>query len=218
MRKIRFIYKTVAIVFLGILLSACWKPTYDEVYIDQESRDYYMFKEGSYWIYQDSITNNTDSVVLMQTLLEYIEKHEGEWKGVIRKKEFYTGECYHYLSDTTISRSYRIDPEVVSCFPIIVFNSGIQDLEKNIGLCVSAIDRHARTSYLPSYSIEENIFNDVKIVWQKYPIRHPGSYYTTDYYIRSYWVKNIGLIRYELYNSNNEILNTYNLIKYNVKS
>ena len=177
-----------------------------------------MFKEGSYWIYKDSITNNVDSVILTQSLIEYIEEHEGEWVATIRKMELYKGECSHYLSDTTIFRSYRIEPEVVNCFPIIVFNSGIQDLEKNIGLCVSAIDRHARISYLPSYSIEENNFNDVKIVWQKHPIRvQPEDYYTTDFYIRSYWAKNIGLIRYELYNSNEEILNTYNLVKYNVK-
>ena len=84
-------------------------------------------------------------------------------------------------------------------------------------LGISAIDSHAQTSYLPSYSIEENNFDNVRIVWQKHPIRHHGAYYTTDYYIRSYWVKNIGLIRYEIYNPNNEILNTYNLIKYNVK-
>ena len=213
MKNIRF-YLLGTVVFLGILLDACFKPIYEDVYIGQEARDYYMFKEGSYWIYQDSITNNTDSVVLMQTLLEYVEKHEGEWKGVIRKKEFYTGECYHYLSDTTISRSYRIEQELSTCFPIIVFNLGIQYLEKNIDLCIFVADRYAQTSHLPSYSIGKNIFNDVRVIWTKNIIIEGK---ISDYSIKCYWVRSIGLIRYELYNSNEEILNTYNLVKYNVK-
>jgi hypothetical protein len=211
----RLVYKTSAVLLLGILLNACWKPKYDNEYISQEAKDYCMFEEGSYWIYQDSVTSNLDSVILTKTLLEYQEK---EWEMNYHTiTECYKSDYYHYLSDTSIilyNGIYATSPAGIS---IIAFNFGIQDLEKNMILGISAIDSHTQTSYLPSYSIEENNFDNVRIVWQKYPIRHPGAYYTTDYYIRSYWVKNIGLIRYEIYNPNNEILNTYNLIKYNVK-
>ena len=210
----RLVYKTSAVLLLGILLNACWKPKYEYEYISQEAKDYCMFEEGSYWIYQDSVTSNVDSVILTKTLLEYQEK---AWEMNFHTiTECYNGDYYHYLSDTSIFLSDRIDPWGGG-FLAISFNLGVQDLEKNMILGVSAIDRYAQTSYLPSYSIEENNFDNVKIVWQKYPIRHPGAYYTSDYHIRSYWVKNIGLIRYEIYNPNNEILNTYNLIKYNVK-
>lgn len=40
------------------------KPTY---YMPQEFKDYVMFPEGSYWIYEDSITKNIDSISLYKT-------------------------------------------------------------------------------------------------------------------------------------------------------
>ena len=43
-------------------LNACFKPV--NKYIDQETKDYCLFAEGSYWIYQDSTTHAIDSVII----------------------------------------------------------------------------------------------------------------------------------------------------------
>ena len=208
MRNIRF-YLLGTVILLGILLNACFKPRYEYVYIDQEIKDYCIFNESSYWIYQDSITNNVDSVVLMQSSLEFV-KRSGEW-GNNRILESYKSEYCHYLSDTSMVFSNNYSDEVL--FPIVVFDSEIQNREKNIILRVSPGGIYSTSYYLPSYNIKENIFNEVKVLLANNVIRGEIS----DYSIKCYWVRSIGLIRYELYNSNEEILNTYNLVKYNVK-
>jgi hypothetical protein len=182
------------------LFNGCRSYSYE--YINQEVKDYFTFKERSYWIYQDSVTNNIDSVVLIQSLFKFIED-DGEW-GHIFMVETYESKYCHYLSDTSIFLSYLLNFWDYR-FPTISFNSGIQDVEKNRILWFSYYNS---TDYLHSYNIGENIFDNVKIQ-KNTPIR--------DYSTKSYWVKNIGLIRYEIYNSNDEIINTYNLIKYNVK-
>ena len=209
-KKIRFLNALVTAVLASILLNACFKPTYDYVYIDQEVKDYCVFGEGSYWIYQDSITNNLDSVMLMQSLLKMVEEHRGEWLAHNFMVEYHESKYWHYLSDTSVFLSSYPEPYL----PIIIFNSGIQDCEKNIILRISPIDIYAPSSNLTSYTIGENIFNDVKILFGKDVIRREISGFCS---AKFYWTKNIGLIRYEIYNSNDEILNTYNLIKYNVK-
>lgn len=196
----RLVYRTSAVILVGIVLNACWKPKYDEVFIGQESRDFYIFKEGSYWIYQDSITNNTDSVILLQPSLGFLKVKGGQ---II---EIYESTYCHCLSDTSIFLSYHLDPW--GCyFPAVFFNAGVHDFEK---IHISTYG----TSYLHSCNIGENIFNNVKVIWQKDGFSND---FLSDYSIQSYWVKNIGLIRYEIYNPDNEILNTYNLVKYNVK-
>ena len=211
MKNSRFIYNAVAVLVVGILLNACIKPTYSYEYIDQETKDFCVFGKGSYWIYQDSITNNLDSVMLMQSLLKTVEDH-GEW-GHTEIIECYESEYCHYLSDTSIFFSHYIDSHKGTYFSIIDFGSGIQDIEKNVALCIP-IGRSSIGYYLLSYGIGENIFSNVNVLVEK-KIIIDG--FASHYSIQSYWVKNIGLIRYEIYNPDNEILNTYNLIKYNVK-
>ena len=210
MKSIKFICKIAIGIFLAMLtFSGCDSWRAKVVQIDQESKDYCLFGEGSYWVYQDSVTNNTDSVLLLQSLLECKEEG-GEWGHNFIIEYYYANYC-HYLSDTSISVSYRLDPSRVYFFLVIVFSSEVQNIEKNTIL----IPYERFTDYyLSSYNIGENIFNNVKIFIEKNIII--GGY-LSNYSIKSYWAKHIGLIRYEIYNSDNEILNTYNLIRYNVK-
>jgi hypothetical protein len=198
----------IGLLILMIFSSCVTRYSYE--YIDQETKDYCMFKKGSYWIYQDSVTNNIDSVLLVQSFLESAERN-GEY-GHIFIVEFYTGELCHYLSDTSMSLFYNLHPSKKCCFPIIAFHSNIPDTEKNITFCFSF--ENFAYSNLISYNIGSNIFNNVKINW-KNNILING--FVSNYHVKYYWVKNIGIIRYEIYNSNNEIVNTYNLIRYNVK-
>jgi len=44
------------------------KPTY---YMPQEFKDYVMFPEGSYWVYLDSISNNIDSVSIINITIGF---------------------------------------------------------------------------------------------------------------------------------------------------
>lgn len=63
MKNLRFSYKiSITTLLLGILLTAC--PKAENVRIDQETKDYCLFTEGSYWIYQDIATLTIDSVII----------------------------------------------------------------------------------------------------------------------------------------------------------
>lgn len=61
--------KAILLMFILVLVLTTLscrkeKPTYN---MPQEFKDYVMFPEGSYWIYEDSITNNIDSISLYKT-------------------------------------------------------------------------------------------------------------------------------------------------------
>ena len=200
MKKMKLFCNKLCILFLlSTCLVSCFKPKYSYEYIDQETKDYCIFKEGSYWIYQDSVTNNTDSVILTRALLKWEER------GHHNMTEYYDREYWHYFSDTSIRLYSFMHP---LRFPVIIFNSGIDYYEKFITI------PHPEPIFLSSisipYTVGENIFNNVKISKVQDP-------FGENYRAQFYWVKHIGIIRYEIYNFNNEILNTYNLIRYNVK-
>ncbi|MDR2834995.1 MAG: hypothetical protein LBV69_02160 [Bacteroidales bacterium] len=56
----------VCFAALCCLFYGCPAEKQETVYIDQESKNYCLFKEGSYWIYQDSVSQKNDSVVLYE--------------------------------------------------------------------------------------------------------------------------------------------------------
>jgi hypothetical protein len=175
------------------LFYGCWtcKTTYE--YIPQEIKDYSLFKEGSYWIYEDSVTNSIDSVVLEQSLIEYLDASEESCELF----ESYTGKYCHHLSDTLIFLNLDLQPNFTSTFHVVAFDS--------INFSQYGTLKIPWWNFQYSvieYWIGETVFNDVQI--------------KENSIFKAYWVKHIGLIRYEIYNDNNEILNTYNLIRYNI--
>jgi len=65
MKTIKLIY-TLGIILLlsGCLNIACFVKKDTKICIDQESKDYCVYDEGSYWIYQDSASHAVDSSVI----------------------------------------------------------------------------------------------------------------------------------------------------------
>jgi len=177
MKRIKLFYRAGTLLILSILLNACWK-SYSYEYIDQETKDYCIFQKDSYWIYQDSITHNIDSVIIRQSLLECVEK-SGEW-GHVFIIEVYESEYCHYLLDTSVFVPYVLDP-YGRLFPTMIFNSGIQDLGKNIILYTPYI--YPTNSFLLSYNIGENVFNNIKVLLNKLIING----FVSDYFIKCYW-------------------------------
>ena len=201
------------ILFFGAavyLLQGCFNHKTEYSYLDQEVKDYYVFKEDSYWIYQDSLTNSTDSVVLKQVVHDF-EKKRNRMGNITFLHETYRQEYCHYLSDTSfILSSFLVSYSGLS-FPAIAFNLENHNTHYRIlYFCYAAIQ------YPIEYCIGEHIFYNV------INFEHSTTYLLNDSIWlnnknKSYWAKNVGLIRYEIYSSDTTtILNTYNLIKYNV--
>ena len=199
------------IVFFGVavcLLCGCFffRRSYTYCNIKQETKDYFLFKEGSYWIYQDSLTNIIDSVILQKSISKFKEVQTGwEYGGHSDMIETYKNIYCHYIDDTVFYLFFQISdydrsihyPEYLdfeNSFPVIVFNSNKQYKIFNIFAGIFQ-------DFTLEYSIGKNIFNDVRVGGDT---------------IKYYWAKNIGLIRYEIYDSDTTISNAYNLIRYNV--
>ena len=196
----KLIFKILFFVAAVYLLQGCFEHKTEYFYLDQEVKDYYVFKEGCYWIYQDSATNSTDSVVLKQVAHDF-EKRRNNFGNIMYLYETYKNNYHHYLYDTSVvfthsvafDRPVRVDP-----FQMIAFSFENSNIVTNriFGIPFKNIKYS-----LIEYSILENTFNNVMVGGDT---------------VKSYWAKNIGLIRYEIYSSDTTILNTYNLIKYNV--
>jgi hypothetical protein len=63
------------------------------------------------------------------------------------------------------------------------------------------------------YQIENIDFYDVK----KFKFTYTDDDFNSGYAF-SYWAKNVGLIKYELYNENDSILSNINLIEYEINN
>jgi len=204
------VYTFLILTALICCLTSCpVQPIYDYWTIDQETKDYCVFKEGGYWIYQDSVMNGIDSVVLIESLHEYVDEPGVIW-GRRNMVETYKNKYCHYFEDTSIILKYNLHVHfgrggynIENEFPIIAFNSDI--LYRILYIFFEGNIQYS----IIEYWIEENIFYDVR-VFEYYPTIARKLH-------KTYWAKNIGLIRYEIYNSENEIINTYNLIRYKVE-
>jgi len=213
MKNSRFIYSAVAVLVVGILLSTCKNP---DVYvsIDQETKDYCLFGQGSYWIYQDSATFKNDSIII-ENPIDYEQRSFGGGDNC------YTGETYStrilfYSQDSTynfiISLTSRVDdylPEGISVLcndlkwghaTALYYHSGkvmesFPDGRKSLNLLEKK----------DNYSINGVAYSNVKIFEHNY-LEEKRLYY---------WAKNIGLIRTEIHKEDSIIVK--NLIRYNIK-
>jgi len=67
------------------------KPTY---YIPQEIKDYVMFPEGSYWIYEDSITGNIDSIFLLESNTLIFNPDNSSFKYEKLRQSFFSSQMF----------------------------------------------------------------------------------------------------------------------------
>lgn len=168
----------LAIAWLLIIGTNCKKekPTY---YMPQEFKDYVMFPEGSYWIYEDSITGNIDSIFLLEsnTLIFNFDKNGLKYEKLIQS--FFSsqmidiqlkGESYLWVSD---AKFY----EYQGPGKFLLYGQGITYDSLNI------MNQIYYNVYMPK---SENNWIDAEF----------------------YWVKHVGLIK-KKYNNKNWILKSY---------
>ena len=209
MKKIKLIYKISIVLLLSISLSACFKPK--EILIDQESKDYCLFGEGSYWIYQDSATLKVNNIVIdMPIIHEFIPF--GGYNG-----EVYSTNISLYSHNDVRSLEVSLttkfaDPKLLK--PSVLWLS--KESLNNWGFYYHSgeIEKHipyVRPNTLiliekkDNYSINGVKYSNIKIFESSYLEERK----------RCYWAKHIGLIRTEIYKNDSVIVK--NLIRYNVK-
>ncbi|MDL2309209.1 hypothetical protein LJC53_06475 [Bacteroidales bacterium OttesenSCG-928-C03] len=205
MRKITKIHKIVAMLLACGLLYACDYPA-GEIRIDQESKDYCLFAEGSYWIYQDSATLKIDSVVIDKPIYYNLRRSNGNGYDC----ETYSSRVSVYSHDTVLSFSTRLTTSQAyadDLKPCLLMYRGIKYHNGGIGeMFPGFINLIILLAQKNIYSINGITYSDVKIFEENY-LAQKNIYY---------WAKHIGLIREEIY-ENDSLISVKNLIKYNVK-
>ena len=105
MKAIPFLY-FLGLNLLGILFfSGCKKdqPEPPVDYLPQDFKDWMCFKEGTYWVYQDSITGKLDSTIVTWSKTEiqefYLEKGDEKpikkWEALIYETHAFSS-CFTY--------------------------------------------------------------------------------------------------------------------------
>ena len=191
MRKIKLLYQTSFLLLLGLLLNACFKP--EEILIDQETKDYCLFAEGSYWIYQDSASYIIDSAIINQPV-----NHILFGKGGYDMEKYSTNISF-YSQDGVASREATLISTPKCCelrwSRVVIYHDG----EVFEGSAYSSLILAENRA---NYSINGVTYSNVKI-------------FKINEKIFFYWVKHVGLIRTEI--SENDSIIVKNLIRYNVK-
>jgi hypothetical protein len=166
--------------------------------------DFFYFKTGSWWVYQNEISLERDSI--------YVVKDE--------YKKFFISEACRcdekiwvvYNSNITDSLFYSTesfsDPSVI--FNRIRYNSSFRDLtyrfkvENDTSLSLTN-PHNAIITYLPKYKgLKEDFKNVYRCFYNKA---------LTDYLSDSYFAPNVGLIRYQFKDGDGTY---WNLINYHV--
>jgi hypothetical protein len=205
MKKISFL--TLLLPFF--LSSGCWyngksiENSHTD-FMDQEFKDYIIFPQGSYWVYQDSATLNTDSVVLYSQIIEIVDRK-------------IPAGYYVETVDQKFSSSFRNDT-------FRIFGEAVKD--EQYSSCLLFAEGHSYNSFFSNKDIGDSInyilnnlkysdfeavkningvnFNEVKT----FENIHPGNI-SLSHPEKIYYAKKIGVVRKELFNGK-----VWNLIRY----
>ena len=232
MKNNRFIYSAVAILAAGILLNACdsWKTDL-EANIDQESKDYCLFATGSYWVYQDSATLETDSVIITDVSY-YKSTHANPHISFLYEEYKMATTCFlnnhnniHSLGSNVLTTEYcddnNVENGIIKFIQLDYRNDIDQMYFDNMGrysyINYNNSDIYEESgsyyeNYYDIYQIGNNTFSKVKVFLVSYL-----SAYSHYFQIRTYWAKSVGIIRVEYIGEDENIFAVRNIIKYNVK-
>jgi hypothetical protein len=181
-------------------------PKTYEYFIDQETKDYCLFGENSYWIFQDSATLRIDSIVIDNPILYELQEGKGYSKSFI---ESYVTLISSYSQGNVISvmaglsTGYRCDYSPLSVcylvFDVAYHNGKINEICYYQRNCVLFDE-------IENCLLDESCYSNVKIFINRDSEKS---------YKLFYWAKNVGLIRTEIYGNDSVVVK--NLIRYNVK-
>jgi len=205
----------ILIVSLTIFISTTCKKKQPPPYVPmtQEFKDYIYFKEGTYWVYKDSINGALDSILVLNDTIKF-KPWAGIIKGGVAEVEFYA-ETFEYdvksFYDDTI---YKYNGGVITSNADN--NCACQDAHKgseriflyklNVGQKQNSIKL---TSVYDSLKLKNKYFYDV------------SRFVITDGFASSipikvfYISKNQGIIKREIKISTNE-WQIWNLIRYKI--
>ena len=239
--KRRFIISLLVGIIVAIAFMGCdstgviFKPN-DELF------DYTCYAKGSYWVYEDSATHRTDSIAVITEPQKSISDDHRHGSSSSVKTFHYQ---YKYINNENhVNDTILFEPTVhgdllgsgrVGDCPEDCYLSPIRPYGKYtrsafaltyINLREPVIDSnntlYFEDFYIPRYEkkyqsliITNSKYNDVKKIIIKDRLKMLEANFLFDSII-SYWAKNIGVIRWECYDSTGSTI--MNLVRYDVKN
>ena len=182
-------YLFILIISILCLASDCGRDNIPTYYISYEMKKYIDFPVGSFWVYQDSVSNKIDSILLEKTNNEIISMNNYNYKyESIKQIHFST------YKDSLISSTIYTD-----CFE----NTNICFIYSGIGIYIG---------YVPLGNIFSNIkyvclYDSIQInnVWYEKVKRFDDINNGNQFY----WAPNIGLVKKNIIAQDKNWLLTY---------
>ncbi|MBI4647496.1 MAG: hypothetical protein HY738_13130 [Bacteroidia bacterium] len=202
------------IIFLVCISAECCKekesPTY---YMPQEFKDYVVFPQGSYWIYEDSISEKMDSIILQTQTTKILEPPSYndwgynyeclvDWVYSSYKNQtiFREGKYNEYIANNkNNSYIYYTGSYTGSFSPLFISNIAIG--KGSDGLIYELFN--------DSIIINDNLYKDVKVF-------STIGQYNNSFFLRTYYSRHIGLIKVIITKTDTSGTKVWELKKYHI--
>jgi len=159
------------IIVLVLTVISCRKPT--TYNMPQDLKDYCMFPVGSWWVYEDSISGEKDSIVLMEQNIYFPYSNNKTYYFESLDEKF-------YFSNTNSINGSLCEVYITSPLTYVYIRGRSMYYSTDEGF-TGKID--VKIEYLDSLNINNTTYYNIKIF---------------DVYNRksiSYWAKNIGIVK-----------------------
>lgn len=200
----RYIY-LILFLSLSIFTFSCKRNVYYKVHPD--FKDFCVFKENSYWIYQDSASNLIDTVILLSS------ENNSNIEDEQNYYEYYNFHLVHKTSDTVINITANINTTNNNSTTLNDFSTKLATFEYgNINFIdLSLLSLSYVNNQMKFFS--GNFISDVQVNGIHYDevlVNKITNATGSNKKINVYWVAGVGIIRYEI------DANVVKLIKSNV--
>jgi hypothetical protein len=196
--------KNLFIILIVLVLQFSCKPPLETLYIPEEMKPYIMFPEGSYWVYEDSATLQTDSFYLKSIYTEFYPKADGEnieYEKIIQ--DFYNIDSPNQIA---LGRTF------LDYYNQLYYNNFYDEVFRHdIPIGDSVNFDGIKVKHIITYDsiiISGNHYKNVMVLDKRE-------------LSRAYWCKNIGMIRREIFKTSigaPDTLIVLNLKKYYINN
>ena len=170
--KHKVLLQIISIVTINIFVISCEKPK-PILKIPEEMKEYIMFPEGSWWVYEDTITLDVDSIYLVKQVID---------TGYCTN----CGEIHHYekLLQTFYSSTFNQNIDIYTNVRYCVFSQTYESIYTAFGGAIFVFEEDCfDICFLDTYRIDPiEYYNVIQC-----------SAFLAD---TSYWAKNVGAIKF----------------------